>query len=155
MLALYTGVHFVAMAMASCPNANAPSVVASSQDPRAVPAIASCSGFFPCLDILAAHDARAILFGTNSDALILRRSCRFSFFLSRWERAGVRVLSSNVPQRKAPSPGLRPASPRGRGKRDNARLVGHMACRTPFPHGRVQLRFTAARRLRSVLLQIR
>ena len=48
--------------------------------------------------------------------------------VSLWERTRVRVLSSNVPQRKAPSPGLRPASPRGRGKRDTSRLAGYMPC---------------------------
>ena len=46
---------------------------------------------------------------------------------------GVRVLSSSVPRRKAPSPGLRPASPRGRGKIDCARLVGNRPCRPPMP----------------------
>ena len=44
----------------------------------------------------------------------------------------MRVLSSSVPRRKAPSPGLRPASPKGRGKIDNSRLVEHIPCRTPL-----------------------
>jgi hypothetical protein len=42
-----------------------------------------------------------------------------TFSLSLWERAGVRVLAGVrvffVASSKAPSPGLRPASPRGRG----------------------------------------
>ena len=75
----------------------------------------------------------AMMFGTNSAALILRRSGLCSFSLSLWERVGVRVLSSSVPRRKAPSPGLRPASPRGRGKIDRSPLVGHIPCRTGLP----------------------
>jgi len=91
----------------------------------------------------------AMLFGTNSAALILQRCCRFSFSLSRWERAGVRVLSSRVPLRKAPSPGLRPASPKGRGKIDNSRLVGHIPCRTPFARvGPVRVKLVQAERRR-------
>jgi len=73
-----------------------------------------------------------MVFGTDFAALILWRSCRFSFSLSRWERAGVRVPSSRVPRWKPPSPGLRPASPSGRGKIDYSRSVGHMPCRTPL-----------------------
>jgi len=106
---------------------------ASPTTPSRICPPASAGGFLWCGRPRWLGPWMANLFGTNSAALILQRCCRFSFSLSRWERAGVRVLSSKVPLRKAPSPGLRPASPKGRGKIDSARSVGHMPCRTPLP----------------------
>ena len=51
--------------------------------------------------------------GTNSAALILRRSCLFPFSLSRWERAGVRVLSSTFRSGRHPHPACGRPLPEG------------------------------------------
>ena len=51
--------------------------------------------------------------GTNSAALILRRSCLFPVSLSRWERAGVRVLSSTFRSGRHPHPACGRPLPEG------------------------------------------
>ncbi len=77
-----------------------------------------------------------MVFSTNFAAVVLQRRGLLLFSLSLWERVGVRVLLSNVTQRRAPSPGLRPASPRGRGQRQfslcNAQAVPNSIAMNSF-----------------------
>jgi hypothetical protein len=64
--------------------------------------------------------------------VVRHEGCNFSLSVSFRERAGVRVQGIGAAS-AAPSPGRRPAFPRGRGEIGDAAVKPHTSCRTEVP----------------------